>query len=689
MAAPTDIVWGDIAYHTNGNSAGRLGIYTNVTTSGSTATVSIEVWFYSKWSVDDSTNTLYFNDNASTATTSIGSVTIDHTVATGSGWSASNQTKVYSNTFTHARTSSAKTIYCAAKLTGIEAISKNTVMVSTSYTIPAISTYTVSYNANGGTGAPSSQTKMHDTALTLSTTKPTRNGYAFAGWSTSSSATSATYSAGGTYAANASVTLYAVWTSNGYTVSYNANGGTGVPVDQTKVHGTTLTLSSITPTRNGYDFVGWGVSSTSTTASYQPGGRYTQNAPITLYAIWTTSYIKPTITSLTVIRTNSAGTADEEGTYFKVSFDWTTNSAVTSIKVRWTVANTTNWSQSTITASGTSGNVSKVLGSNIISTESTYTVEVTVSDSGGSTTLTRTLGGTAYSIDFLSGGKGVAIGKQAEFENTFDVNLTETKLIKLTCANYAQFKSQATFEDQTFFDKAVNVSGALTANDILLVDKKATFNDEVSATFLRVAGSAAFNSHIFDAQGKEVTNGLAVYNTSTHPDNTTDHLLLTSTGTPNGSLMYIETNFYSEKTASSNRMQVAYPYSGEGPLYYRYYNGSWSTWRGFGSSKYVTNGATSVATGEIWTNNKPIYRKVITYSLTQADTLVTLSTTISDLGTLVRMTGNVLRASKYRPLDFYYSSGDYNLVTINTSGTIQVRASAACTYTIIVEYTRS
>lgn len=72
-------------------------------------------------------------------------------------------------------------------------------------------TYTVSFNANGGSGAPSSQTKTYGTTLTLSSTKPTRSGYTFLGWSTSSTATSATYSAGGSYTANSGATLYAVW----------------------------------------------------------------------------------------------------------------------------------------------------------------------------------------------------------------------------------------------------------------------------------------------------------------------------------------------------------------------------------------------------------------------------------------------------------------------------------------------
>ena len=85
------------------------------------------------------------------------------------------------------------------------------VSVSVNVTIPALPTYTISYNANGGSGAPASQTKTYGQNLTLSSTKPTRTGYVFLGWSTSSTATEATYLAGATYTANAGATLYAVW----------------------------------------------------------------------------------------------------------------------------------------------------------------------------------------------------------------------------------------------------------------------------------------------------------------------------------------------------------------------------------------------------------------------------------------------------------------------------------------------
>ena len=146
--------------------------------------------------------------------------------------------------------------------------------------------FSISYNANGGTGTLSLQNKDYGKALTLSTTKPTREGYTFLGWSTSSTATSATYSAGSSFTTNTNTTLYAVWKANNYTISYNANGGTDAPSSQTKTHGTSLTLSTTKPTRTGYTFLGWSTSSTATSATYSAGSSFTTNANTTLYAVW-------------------------------------------------------------------------------------------------------------------------------------------------------------------------------------------------------------------------------------------------------------------------------------------------------------------------------------------------------------------------------------------------------------------
>lgn len=288
---------------------------------------------------------------------------------------------------------------------------------SGSISVAAKTSYKVSYNANGGSGAPGTQTKWHGTALTLSSTKPTRTGYTFLGWSTSSTATSATWAAGGSYTTNASDTLYAVWKANTYTVKFNANGGTGAPENQTKTYGKALTLSSTKPTRTNYNFKGWGTSASSTTVSYAAGASYTANAGITLYAIWELAYAKPRITNLGIYRSDASGVASDSGTYAQVSFNWSCDKTISEIAIKWKSTTDSNWSTPvTVSASGTSGTVNQTVGGGAIANDLTYTISISVSDSGGSTPATRTIPGQAFTVDFLSGGKGAAFGKPAEKE---------------------------------------------------------------------------------------------------------------------------------------------------------------------------------------------------------------------------------------------------------------------------------
>ena len=205
MAAPSSTVWGSIA-----GSKGRIGIYTSQTSTSTQITTSIQVWFWSKYSVSDTSNTFYFNDNASSASTSRGSVSIRTTHDSGSGWSTTNQKKIYTYTSKVDRGTSAKTRKCAAKLSGIDVIG-STMTVSKSYTIPALASYTIVYNANGGSDAPANQTKYYGNAINLRTETPTRDGYIFIGWSADQTATTASYGPGDSYTNNSAITLYAVW----------------------------------------------------------------------------------------------------------------------------------------------------------------------------------------------------------------------------------------------------------------------------------------------------------------------------------------------------------------------------------------------------------------------------------------------------------------------------------------------
>ncbi|MBR3836130.1 MAG: InlB B-repeat-containing protein [Clostridia bacterium] len=151
--------------------------------------------------------------------------------------------------------------------------------------------YLIQYNANGGSNPPSSQDKEYGKTLALSTTVPTRTGYTFLGWSTSSSATSASYSAGGSYTANADATLYAVWKANTYTVKYNANGGSGTMSNSSHTYNVSKALTSNAFTRSGYTFLGWSTSSSATSPTYTNGQSVknltsTNNGTVTLYAVW-------------------------------------------------------------------------------------------------------------------------------------------------------------------------------------------------------------------------------------------------------------------------------------------------------------------------------------------------------------------------------------------------------------------
>ena len=76
--------------------------------------------------------------------------------------------------------------------------------------------YTVTYDANGGSGAPAQQQKSEGIALTLSSTVPTRDGHNFQRWTTAQNGGGTAYSPGATYTADADATLYAQWVASDF-----------------------------------------------------------------------------------------------------------------------------------------------------------------------------------------------------------------------------------------------------------------------------------------------------------------------------------------------------------------------------------------------------------------------------------------------------------------------------------------
>lgn len=165
--------------------------------------------------------------------------------------------------------------------------------------------YTVRYDKNVPANSssqtvsnmPADQTKTEEVNLTLSSNKPSRNGYIFNGWQAQINGKAVDYQPGATLSYDPDVkgsviTLKAKWTAWKHTIHYNANGGdqNSVPTDQTKTFDQAMILSDKKPTRHGYNFVRWNTKADGTGTSYEVKGNYNHDqngGTVTLYAIWT------------------------------------------------------------------------------------------------------------------------------------------------------------------------------------------------------------------------------------------------------------------------------------------------------------------------------------------------------------------------------------------------------------------
>lgn len=292
----------------------------------------------------------------------------------------------------------------------------------TLYAIWRLHAYTVAYDVNGGSGAPNNQTKIHDEILSISNIVPSRTGYTFQGWSTVRNG-SVVYKPSAQYIANQDITLYAVWKANGYSITYNANGGSNAPNEQIKTHDVDITLSTQEPVRKNYAFLGWGTSSSSTSVSYHSGDIYRINANLALYAIWKLTYTEPRIENFTVERCDAHGNLKDDGAYAKVIFSWETDKTVSFIKIEYKLPTQSTWASVSVSAYGTNGTVDKIIGGNF-SIETTYNLRVTVADSNGEHSELSDIPYLNYIMDILSTGNGVSFGKPAEAEHVVDINYT-------------------------------------------------------------------------------------------------------------------------------------------------------------------------------------------------------------------------------------------------------------------------
>ena len=238
-------------------------------------------------------------------------------------------------------------------------------------------TYTVSFNANNGSGGQSADvTATYGSNMpSISTTKPTRTGYTFGGWYDTSASSGGTqyYTAAGasarTWNKTSNTTLYARWTANTLTINYNTSSATSgspsVTSQACSYDGTCTAATQGTMVKTNMVFRGWTKTSGGTTVDYAAGAsikNIISSGSITLYAVWATptcSATKGTATLKNVTDnkpvctiTCSTGYSQNGGTNATKTFEVTGSAGATSASgtckaITFTVAYTKDPSSAT------------------------------------------------------------------------------------------------------------------------------------------------------------------------------------------------------------------------------------------------------------------------------------------------------------------------------------------------------
>ena len=313
-------------------------------------------------------------------------------------------------------------------------------------------TYTIVFNSNGGSGNMENQTLTYDESETLTNNLFTKTGYNFKGWATSHNATTAKYTDGAKETFNLSKTsqqvdLYAVWEPITYTIVFNSNDGSDNTKNQTLTYDVSQNLAQNEFKRDYYNFKGWATEKGATSVGYTDEATVLNlsetNANVNLYAVWTPINPNPIITNLVIYRCNENGNLDDDGTCAYLKFNYSQNSAgdkensTIAIKINnvnyvlyekdMTILSTTT----NITIEGMLGILKTELGTSktelgTFDTDVQYNdiiVTVTAHDVTGktyTTTESTFLSKAFFTMDFLAGGTGIAIGSPSSSSGFID-----------------------------------------------------------------------------------------------------------------------------------------------------------------------------------------------------------------------------------------------------------------------------
>lgn len=188
-------------------------------------------------------------------------------------------------------------------------------------------TYTVSFNSNGGSGSMSDVTDVYGSYSLPACTFTAPSGKAFAGWKANN--TGDIIAVAGSYTVSADVTFYAQWADQ-RTLTYNSNGGTGTMTDANSPYGDGATVTVLANTftaPEGKRFSHWNTAADDTGTNYAAGATFSIGANTVLYAIWED---KPTEVVINHSDVANSGTSYATRTWTSDAITGTTLSAINS-----------------------------------------------------------------------------------------------------------------------------------------------------------------------------------------------------------------------------------------------------------------------------------------------------------------------------------------------------------------------
>jgi uncharacterized repeat protein (TIGR02543 family) len=181
--------------------------------------------------------------------------------------------------------------------------------------LPALETFDVAFNSNGGSAVSTITDVVSGATITLPT-NPTKEGYAFIGWY---SDLELTIEFTNSTPVTSDITLYAKWDAlEQYTVSFNTMGGSPATIDSELVYENEIIPEPEDPTREGYNFAGWYTSNDDGVTLLEQWIFQTGNpsSNMTLYAKWSEGVVEQ------VLRQSDFGETNSSNTNYSNVFIW-------------------------------------------------------------------------------------------------------------------------------------------------------------------------------------------------------------------------------------------------------------------------------------------------------------------------------------------------------------------------------